>query len=97
MDARRSQSEIPIILLIVALVVAFIAPRLPVIFRKGLVIAGMLVWIGGLYYLVLAPGWRSGKQSRMRRMWKRIWFLLLAGVSFAAGVFVTGTPEAFSS
>lgn len=97
MDSRQSQSEIPVILLVVALVVAFTAPRLPVMFRKGLVMAGMLVWIGGLCYLVLVPGWQSGNQSPARRMWKRILFLLLAGVSFAASVFVTGTPEASSS
>lgn len=98
MDSRQSQSEIPVILLVVALVVAFTAPRLPVMFRKGLVMAGMLVWIGGFYYLVLAPRWWQGNQSPARRMWKRILLLLLAGMlSMAAGVFVTGAPETSAS
>jgi hypothetical protein len=76
MDSRQSQSGIPMILLVVALVVAFAAPRLPVMFRKGLLIAGMLVWIGGFCYI-----------------WKRIVFLLLAGVlGITAGGYVTATP-----
>jgi hypothetical protein len=93
MDSRQSQSGIPMILLVVALVVAFAAPRLPVMFRKGLLIAGMLVWIGGFCYMVLAPGWRSGNGSPARRIWKRIVFLLLAGVlGITAGGYVTATP-----
>lgn len=102
MDSKQLQSsntvEIPRILLVVALAVAFAAPRLPVMFRKGLVMAGTLVWIGGLCYLVLIPGRKPINQSRMRRMWKRILFPLLAGVlSFGAAVLVTATPEVFSS
>jgi hypothetical protein len=93
MDSRQSQSGIPTVLLVVALVVAFAAPRLPVMFRKGLMIAGMLVWIGGLYYLVLAPRWWPGNRSPARRMCKRILLLLLAGVvGITTGAFVTAAP-----
>ena len=99
MSSRRSQSgymlEIPPLMLVVGVVLAVALPRVPLVLSKVLMAAGTLAWIGGLYYMILAPGWMPGNQPPMRRMWKWILFLVLAGfLVFGAGVYVlnAGTP-----
>jgi hypothetical protein len=90
---RHSQSgymlEIPVIMFAAAILLALALPRLPAVFAKILVVVVTLVWIGGLYYMIVIPGWRPGNPSRISRVWRLTQFLVLAGLlSFAAGAYV---------
>lgn len=93
MHARRSQSgyllEIPLIMAVVGVLLAVAIPHLSSALRKGLLVLGALVWIGGLYYMIVIPGWQPGRRSYGGRAWRLGLFLLLAGLfSFAVGAYV---------
>src|SRR5687767_6192196 len=95
MNLKRLQSgymlEIPLIMAAVAVVLAIALPRMPLVLGKVLLVVGTLVWIGGLYYMIVIPGWQPGNTSQMRRAWRWTWFLLLAGLlGFIAGAYVLG-------
>lgn len=95
MNSRRSQSgylmEIPLIMAAVGVLLAIAIPHFPIALGKGLLVLGALVWIGGLYYMIVIPGWQPGRRSYGGRAWRLGLFLLLAGLlSFAAGAYVLG-------
>lgn len=95
MNSKRSQSgylmEIPLIMAAVSVLLAIAIPNLPSALGKGLLVVGTLVWIGGLYYMIVIPGWQPGNRSSLRRVWKLSLFLVLAGLlSFAVGAYVLG-------
>ncbi|MCX7258513.1 MAG: hypothetical protein NTZ64_17850 [Polaromonas sp.] len=92
MQAKRSQSgylmEIPLIMAVVGVLLAVAIPHLSSALRKGLLVLGTLVWIGGLYYMIVIPGWQPGRRSG-GRAWRLGLFLLLAGLfSLAVGAYV---------
>ena len=96
MPARRSQSgylmEIPLIMAVVGVLLAVLIPHLSIALRKGLLVLGTLVWLGGLYYMIVIPGWQPGRCS-YSRAWRLGLFLLLAGLfSFAVGAYVLAPP-----
>lgn len=92
MNSRRSQSgylmEIPLIMAVVGVLLVVAIPHLSIALRKGLLVLGTLVWLGGLYYMIVIPGWQPERRSYGRAWWLGL-FLLLAGLfSFAAGAYV---------
>lgn len=94
MPARRSQSgyllEIPLIMAVVGVLLALALPHLSIALRKGLLVLGALVWLGGLYYMIVIPGWQPGRRSG-GRAWRLGLFLLVAGLSsLAVGAYVLG-------
>ena len=95
MTSRRVQSgymiEIPLILAAVTMLLVIVVPLLPVVFGKALVVVGAVVWIGGLYYMIVIPGLRPGHEnpSRWRQLWRLTMFLGIAGLlSFVVGAYV---------
>jgi hypothetical protein len=94
-NARRKQSgyllEIPLIMAIVGMALAIVVPKLPGLPGKVLVAAGALVWIGGLFYMIVMPGWQPGNAPRLRRPWSLLVFLGLALlIGLAAGAMIFG-------
>jgi hypothetical protein len=92
MPARRSQSgylmEVPLIMAVVGVLLAVALPHLSIALRKGLLVLGTLVWLGGLYYMIVIPGWQPGRRS-YGRAWRLGLFLLIAGLSsVAVGTYV---------
>lgn len=84
--------EVPLIMLAAGVVLAIALPRVPPAPGKALMVVGTLIWIGGLYYMFLAPGWQPGGQSRLRRVSRWVLFLTLAGfLVFIAGAYVCST------
>jgi hypothetical protein len=97
MNARRSQSgylmEIPLIMAVVGVLLAVLIPHLSIALRKGLLVLGALVWLGGLYYMIVIPGWQPGRCSYGGRAWRLGLFVLLAGLcSFGVGTYVLAEP-----
>jgi hypothetical protein len=97
MHARRSQSgylmEIPLIMAVVGVLLAVLIPHLSIALRKGLLVLGTLVWLGGLYYMIVIPGWQPGERSDAGRAWRLGLFVLLAGLcSFGVGAYVLAAP-----
>jgi hypothetical protein len=92
MPARRSQSgylmEVPLIMAVVGVLLAVVLPHLSIALRKGLLVLGTLVWLGGLYYMIVIPGWQPERRS-YGRAWRLGLFLLIAGLSsVAVGAYV---------
>lgn len=93
MGARCSQSgymmEVPLLMLAAGIVLAIALPHAPSVLGRILVAVGTLIWIGGLYYMILAPGWLPGSQPGMGRAWKWVLFLVLAGLlAFGAVAYI---------
>ncbi len=90
--------EIPMIMLAAGVVLSIVSRWVPPVPGKVLMVAWALTWIGGLYYIIIVPGWSPGHQSKAHQVVRWIIFLLLAAVlSFIAGAYVlgvTGTPYA---
>jgi hypothetical protein len=91
MKTPRKQSgyllEVPIILMLVAILSAIFLPMLPIIIRKVFVVLAALIWIAGLYYMIVIPGWQPDTYSRLRYPWSLLSFLAIAAVL----VFITVT------
>jgi hypothetical protein len=82
--------EIPLILMAVAVLLAILLPTLPKVAGKVLALAGAVVIIGGLYYMIVIAGWQPGDTSRLRWPWSLVVFLAIALlVVLAAGVYVS--------
>lgn len=81
--------EVPLLLLAVALVLSILVPKLPIVIGKIVVVAGALAWIGGLYYMIVVPGWRPGSSPRMGRFWRLAVFFVVSGLLiFGVGAYV---------
>jgi 4-hydroxybenzoate polyprenyltransferase len=84
MSSRYSQSgyllEIPIILFITAVLLAVLLPNLPDLAGKVVIVVVALIWIAGLYYMIIIPGWQPGRgnPSRVGQFFKLILFIALA-------------------
>jgi len=80
--SRRNQSgylvEIPLLMVGVGILLAILVPGLPVMLGKVLVSVGAIVWIGGLFYMLVVPGWHAGSTPRLRKPWNLIVFLALS-------------------
>lgn len=85
---RRKQSgylmEIPLLMAGVGLLLAVLVPRLPGILGKTLVCLGAVVWIGGLFYMLVMPGWQGGATPRLRRPWNLVVFHVISATILAA-------------
>lgn len=95
MSPMRLQSgymiEIPLLMLAAGIMLAIALPRVSLVLAKVLMSMGTLVWIGGLYYMIVVPGWQPGNTSSMRRVWRLVLFLALSGfLFFIAGAYVLG-------
>lgn len=72
----------------VGVLLALALPHLSIALRKGLLVLGTLVWIGGLYYMIVIPGWQPGRRF-YGRAWRLGLFLLVAGLfSVVVGAYV---------
>ena len=95
MNSKQSQSgylmEIPIILFITAILLAVLMPNLPDLAGKVVLVVVALVWIAGLYYMIVIPGWRpgSGNPSRSSKFFRLILFIAFAiFILLITGVYV---------
>ncbi len=81
MEQRARQSgyllEVPIVMMAVGVLLALLLPKVPGTLGKLLLILGGLVWVGGFYYMIMAPGWRPGG-ARSSRPWAWVRFGLMA-------------------
>lgn len=69
--------EIPLLMVIAALSAMLLWAMLPSWARVALLIAVAVVWIFGLYYMLLAPGWQPLGQARPNRPLRLASFLIL--------------------
>ena len=93
--SRRGQAgyllEVPIIVAVVAVLLAVLIPNLPPLGAKVVAVLGALVFIAGAYYMIVIPGWQPGA-TRLRPPWSGVVFVLVAAlIAFVAGAFVMGT------
>jgi hypothetical protein len=78
--------EIPLLLLVLALVLAVLLPRLPPGGRKLAVALAAVPTVVGLFYIIVAPGWTPDGSGGGRLRWRVALFLgcaaaLVAGVA----------------
>lgn len=82
MQPKRDQSgyllEVPLIVMAVAVVLAVLLPMVPKVVGKVLAVAGSTAIIGGLYYMIVIPGWQPRDASRLRWPWNLLVFLAIA-------------------
>jgi hypothetical protein len=69
--------EVPLLVMAVIVILTVLLPHLPIVVRKIFAIAGGIVVIAGLYYMIVIPGWQ-GNTPRLRRPWSVIIFLIIA-------------------
>ena len=72
--------EIPLLMGAIAILLAIALPRLPVMLGKALVVVCALVWIGGIFYMLVLPGWQPGAAERLKNPWNT---LVFAGIAVA--------------
>lgn len=72
--------EIPIILFITAVLLGALLPNLPDMAGKVVLVIVALVWITGLYYMIVVPGWQPGAEvpSRLGKVMRLILFIAFA-------------------
>jgi hypothetical protein len=90
---RRSQRgylrEIPLLLLVVALVLAVLLPRLSPGARKLALAAAALPAVAALYYMIVVPGWLPETRAGRRRGWRLAMFLgCTAAIVAAVAAFI---------
>lgn len=90
MRPKRGQSgyllEVPLIVMAVAVALTVLLPILPKVAGKILAVAGSVAIIGGLYYVIVIPGWQPGDASRLRWPWSLLVFLTIASLIIFATV-----------
>lgn len=69
-----------------AMVLAIILPLVPEIMKKILLIIGASIWIGGIYYMILIPGWQPGKRLPLPYTLRLLLFLGIATLLLATVV-----------
>ena len=70
--------EVPIIFLAVLLFLSIFLPKLSGMAGKTFAVAGGSVLIGGIFYMILIPGWQPGNSGRLPYPWN---LLLLAALA----------------
>lgn len=76
--------EIPLLMMVVGIVLAIILPLMPVMIRKIFLVIGAVVWIFGIYYMIVIPGWQPSDHSRLRYPLNLIVFIGIAALLAAA-------------
>jgi hypothetical protein len=76
---RGYLQEVPIVLAIVGVLLAVVVPQAPLWVGKVMVVVGALVATGCFYYMLLAPGWRPGKQLSKPMSW--LGFVAISGAA----------------
>ena len=69
--------EIPIIVVLVAVVGSIILPRLPPFGQKVAAVLGALVFLFGAFYMIVIPGWQPNAQN-LRPPWNVVVFAVVA-------------------
>jgi hypothetical protein len=72
--------EIPLMMVAVGMLLAIFLPILPNIIGKIVFVIGVLVWIAGLYYMIVIPGWQPDTNTRLRHPWNSIVFTIIAAL-----------------
>jgi len=86
MNLRENQKgylyEIPLIVVVVALFLITILPKLLkyAVLGKIVLVIGALIIIAGLYYMIVVPGWQPSYKKRLRWPYSIIVFSVLAFV-----------------
>jgi len=93
MSPKNKQSgyllEIPLIMMAVGILLAILLPILPKLVGKIVLVIGVLVWIGGIYYMIVIPGWQPRNSSHVHYTWSLMIFIALAALlAFATSVYV---------
>jgi hypothetical protein len=70
--------EIPILLVLTALGVAFLLPQMSPVGRKILLGIAVLPVVFCLFYMIVTPGWQPNSGGRLKPPWRLLGFLLLA-------------------
>lgn len=61
--------EIPLIVITMGILLAILIPILPKIASKILISIGMVILIGGFYYMLIIPGWQPNAKP-LKGIWK---------------------------
>jgi hypothetical protein len=81
--------EIPVLLFILLLALAILAPRLSLIGQKVMIGVAVLPIVYFLFYMIVAPGWVPGSTGRARRALRVALFIgLAAAIAAGAGGFI---------
>lgn len=78
--------EIPLIMVGVLIGLAVLLPHIPAIAGKFLVIPAVLIMIGGVFYMIVIPGWQPGNPRRLPYPWNFIVFFVVALIMLCASV-----------
>lgn len=70
--------EIPLLLVVVMLVMAFLLPSLSPLGRKIAIVTAAAPILFCLYYMIITPGWQPNKSGRLKPPWNWLVFLLWA-------------------
>jgi hypothetical protein len=75
--------EVPLVMAVVGVLAAVLYPRLSGWQADSVLVVAALVWLAGLYYVLVVPGWQPGapRRSRLGR---------LAAFAGAAGLILLG-------
>jgi hypothetical protein len=77
--------EVPIILVVLAIVVSTVLPHLSPTGQKIFLGIAAVPVLFGLYYMIVIPGWMPGDSGRLAPPWNWITFAMAAG-SVIAGL-----------
>jgi len=79
--------EVPLIVVVVAIFLITILPKLLkyAVFGKLILVTAALIIIAGLYYMIVIPGWQPTKTKRLRWPYNIIVFFIIAFI-IASGV-----------
>ena len=70
--------EVPLVMAVVGVAVTMVLPMLPGWPGKLVLVIGALVWLRGLHYMLLTPGWLPGATPGPGRIVRLAVFLVLA-------------------
>lgn len=59
--------EVPLLMTVAAVVVALLFPRLSGWQANSVLVIAAGIWLAGLYYLLILPGWQPGQSHRFPR------------------------------
>lgn len=86
--------EVPLLMVAMGIAMALLWPVLPEWATKVMLGLAGLVWMGGLYYMWMIPGWQPGNiHSRRPNRWRvliGIALLILIGGGVALTIGITG-------
>ncbi len=81
--------EIPLILMTVGIFLSILLPNVSPLVGKILVVVAALIWIGGLYYMIVTPGWLPGQGQPSRLVRRKIAFVgATLAIAVAAGFYI---------